>query len=190
MPDQPRQRIEKVALTDQHFVMHRIQMLRHGTRIRQFAVSLFRVSHRKSFNRRLADLRHQRRHRARIHTAAQKNSQRHVAHQMAAHCLLQQFAVRLHVIAFVARRLGARRVQVPILLDLDFAVFVQFQPMPRLQLADPLIKSFFPREISKRQIFRQRRRMKFRTHPAVRQHHFDFRAEQKRFRQSAGNKAA
>src|SRR6266851_552707 len=101
---------------------------------------------------------------------------------MTADRLLQHFAVRLHIITLVADRPGARNVKVPVLIDRYLAVLAQFQAMPRQQFADPVIKSFFAREISEGQVFGKRRKMEFRAHSAVSQNHFDFRAKQERFR--------
>jgi hypothetical protein len=83
VPDQMRQRSEKVILAEQHFMMPRMNMVRHGAGKGQFAVALLGVTDGKSFHRLAPQSCHQRRHRTRIHTAAQEHAQGHVTHEMA-----------------------------------------------------------------------------------------------------------
>ena len=95
-----RERIEEILLAEQNFMVNRVQMLSDDAGIRQFAVGIFGVAHGKSFYRSAADLGHQRRHRTGIHAAAEKDSERNIAHQVAANRLLQQVAIGVDVVAF------------------------------------------------------------------------------------------
>ena len=117
VPDQVRQSTEKILLADQHFMMPRVDVIRHGAREGQFAVRLLGVADGKSLDWLAPHFCHQRRDRARIDAAAQKHAERHVAHQMAIDRAFQQFAIALDVIIFIARFVRLRCIQIPVLPD-------------------------------------------------------------------------
>ena len=93
---------------------------------------------------------------------------------MTVHSLFEHFTIGLNVVALIADRLHARSIKVPVLLDLEFATLIHFQPMPWHQLKNSVVERFFAREITESQILGERREMKIRAKPTVRQNDFDF----------------
>src|SRR5271165_1753346 len=79
-------------------MMNSIQMLGDDPGVGQFAVGLFRIAHRKSFDGSAPEARHQRGHGARIQPAAKKDSDGHVAHQVTANSTFQEIAVSARVV--------------------------------------------------------------------------------------------
>src|SRR5262249_20977637 len=108
MPNELWQRIEKFLLGEEHFMVNRVEVLCHLASIRKFAVVLLGVPDRKSFNRFSPNFGQQGGNRAGIDSAAEKNAQRHVAHQMTADRLLQYLAVFRNIIGLRSFKLGAR----------------------------------------------------------------------------------
>jgi len=138
-----RQAIEEILLADENFVVKRIQMIGNNAGIRQFAICVFRVAHRESLDRSTTDLCHQRGHRAGVDAAAEKNAERHITHQVAAHRLLQHFPVRLDVVTLRAGVFAFGYGKIPVALDPDFPARVNLHPVTRHQLANPAIESLF-----------------------------------------------
>src|SRR6267378_7139393 len=139
MPDQMWERAKKILFADLYFAMLRFDVVGHHAGKRQLAVSLLAVADRKSFDRLAANLRHKGCNGAGVEAAAQKNSQRHVAHQMAVDRAFQQFAVSLNVMTLVLRFVRGRNVQIPVLPDLGPPIQADFHRVPRRSLGKPVL---------------------------------------------------
>ena len=82
VPDQFRQRFEELLAAEPHFVMVRADMAGDLSRVTQLAELFFAVANRECLNLVAANFRGQGRNRAGVQPATEKNSQRHVAHQV------------------------------------------------------------------------------------------------------------
>ena len=118
MPDKLRQGIEELLAAEQHLVMNRVQMRRNLSGIGKFAVALLGVADRKCLHRRPANFGHQRGHCTGIDAATEKYAQRNVAHQVAAHRLLEHLAILRNIIGLRTFEAWLRQGKVPVLLNL------------------------------------------------------------------------
>src|ERR1700727_2400450 len=88
----------------------------------KLAELFFTIPNRESLNTVFTNFRSQRRHGARIESAAKKNTQWHVAHQMRRDRFFQQLAIRANVILPGVGLAIHFDVQLPIALDPRLAV--------------------------------------------------------------------
>ena len=139
----------------------------------QFAVRIFGVTHGKSFDRSAANFCHQCSHGAGINAAAEKDAERHIAHQMAAHRLLQHLPVGLDVVTLRLWRFGLRYRQIPIALNSDLPARVNFHPMTGHEFANSGVESLFFGEISEGQIFGKDCAIKLRAGFGAGENYFD-----------------
>src|SRR6185437_9479910 len=140
MPDQPRQIVEELLPAEPHLVMFRSNMLRYLAREGQLTESFFSIADCECLDGLVAAFGGERGDYAGIKSAAEKNSERDVTHQVAVYALFEKFAIALHVSTtrFVVG--VSRDREVPILLDRNVAAFVQFQRVSGEKLFDSLEK--------------------------------------------------
>src|SRR6266851_6815056 len=102
-------------------------MLRHLPRIRKFAIEFLSISHGERLNRRTTNPGSKSGDCARIQSAAEKHTERDIAHQVAGNTFFQHFTVGLYVVSlWTSISVGNNR-KVPIGVDLGLAVFFQLQ---------------------------------------------------------------
>ena len=144
--------------------MHGFQVLGHGSRVGQFAVGLFGVADGKCLDGLAPDFGHQRRHGAGVEAAAQEYAERNIAHQMAVDRSFEQVAITFNIVAFVVQFVFGEQRQVPVLLDAQLALLVDFQTVSRHQLIHAGVESLLAGEIPKARIFRKRGTIEFGPH--------------------------
>src|ERR1700722_10017258 len=172
---------EEVVFTDENLVMQRLDVARDSAGVRQLAEGILRIADGKSFHRGAEYFSHQSGNGAGIKAATQEDPEWYVAHQVAAHRLLQKVAISLDVVTFGARGIGIRDGQVPVTLDFDLAMRVYFHPVTGHQLADSSVEGFFAGKISESEVLGEDGTTEPCIDSGVRENRFNFRAEDQTF---------
>ncbi len=118
VPDQFREGAKEILPAEQDFVMNGMDMLGNQAGVGEFTVGGLGVAHGKSLDRRLSDLGHQRGQCAGIHAAAQQDSERNIAHEVAGDGLFQKITVGFDVIGLGAGLRFRLDRQVPVRRDM------------------------------------------------------------------------
>ena len=149
MFDQRRQNFHRVRPHDE-FVMLGADIFRDAPRVMQLTEVLFFETNRECLDLLGRLLGHQRDHRTGIYAAGKKSTQRHFRHQAHPHCIAQQVNHALAGFFFTDRNL-TRKIELPVTLELDLAVFPQ-QRMTGLEFANRLVRSQRRRHTDEREI--------------------------------------
>src|SRR5712691_7791176 len=99
-------------------------MLCDSAGVRKFAVAVLRVTHRKGLDPIFPETSHDRSDGAGIESSAQKDTERHITHQVKPDCLFKQIAKLFDIFGFTERLLSRMNLEIPILLKPGHGSFV------------------------------------------------------------------
>src|SRR6185369_2277689 len=153
VPDEFGKRSEEVFATDEHLMVNGVQVLGNSTGIGELTVAALCVTDRECLYRFATNLCHECSDCTGINSSAEKNSERHIAHQMTLYGAFQQVAIALHVISFIAHTFVSAAGKIPKLLHVDLSAVINLESVARHELANSGIKRFLAGQVPECEVF-------------------------------------